>query len=71
MPGVIVIIIISLVRECGEDYKCKGRTIPKGCSVMFPTYLLHMDPEYWKDSEIFDPLRCVHVYVQELCIQLG
>ena len=44
-------------RECKKDYKYKEMTIPKGCVVTFPCYLLHKDPEYWKDPEKFDPMR--------------
>ena len=44
-------------RECKKDYKYKEMTIPKGCEVTFPCYLLHKDPEYWKDPEKFDPMR--------------
>ena len=44
-------------RECQETTVIKGVTIPKGAIVMIPTFLLQIDPQYWKDPEKFDPDR--------------
>ena len=52
-------------RECGKDYVYKGKTIPKGCVVNVSSFLVQKDPEYWKDPEMFDPLRyslCIVVF---------
>ena len=44
-------------RECMKDYKYEDITIPKGASIVIPSFVLHMDPTYWPEPEKFEPLR--------------
>lgn len=53
----VIVLHCSLVRECGRDYTYKGINIPKGTEIPILGYLMHMNPEYWKEPEKFDPLR--------------
>ena len=46
-------------RECKRAFKYEEMTIPEGCSLIIPSYLLHKDPEYWEDPEKFEPLRYI------------
>ena len=39
------------------DYCYKDIVIPTGAVVVSPCFLLQKDPDYWKDPEIFDPMR--------------
>ncbi|XP_068095713.1 cytochrome P450 4B1-like isoform X2 [Hyperolius riggenbachi] len=36
---------------------CDGRSLPAGCLVSLCVISIHMNPEFWKDPEVFDPLR--------------
>ncbi|XP_061424514.1 cytochrome P450 4B1-like [Lethenteron reissneri] len=36
---------------------CDGRVIPTGTRVYINIYCLHRNPEFWKDPEVYDPLR--------------
>ena len=52
----------SYWRHCVKEYKYKDITIPKNSIVDIPSTLLHMDPQYWKDPETFDPMRSLNKY---------
>ncbi|KAM6156413.1 cytochrome P450 3A4-like [Erethizon dorsatum] len=46
-----------LERMCKKDVRVNGVLIPKGTTVMVPTFALHRDPEYWPEPEEFRPER--------------
>lgn len=31
--------------------------MPKGSTVIFPVHLIHRDPRWWPDTDVFDPTR--------------
>ena len=59
VDGMYLAMCYRTSRECQKTTVIKGVTIPKGAIVMIPTYLLQIDPQYWKDPEEFDPDRWV------------
>ena len=59
-PAVMSVLFLSRYnRLCARDYKYKDITIPGGTDVHILSMVLHMDPKYWKDPEVFDPMRCL------------
>jgi cytochrome P450 len=47
-----------LGRSCGpEPYQFRGFTIPPGAALLAPQIVVHRDPRFWDNPEIFDPLR--------------
>ncbi|XP_064612535.1 cytochrome P450 3A11-like [Liolophura sinensis] len=44
-------------RVCKRDVTIKGIHIPAGMTVALPIYMIHHDPGYWTDPEVFDPER--------------
>ncbi|OBS79590.1 hypothetical protein A6R68_22208, partial [Neotoma lepida] len=44
-----------LERVSKKDVEINGVFIPKGTTVMVPTYPLHRDPKYWPEPEEFHP----------------
>lgn len=48
-----------LTRMCTKKYKMPGSDVTLNVGVKFfiPTYSLHHDPEYYPNSEMFDPER--------------
>lgn len=46
-----------LERVCKKDVQVNGVLIPKGTTVMVPTYALHLDPENWPEPKEFRPER--------------
>ncbi|CAL1292652.1 unnamed protein product [Larinioides sclopetarius] len=40
-----------------EDVQYDDIQIPKGTLIQAPVYLMHHDPEFWSEPEIFDPER--------------
>jgi cytochrome P450 len=40
-----------------DDVALDGYLLKKGSTVMLSPYLLHRDPRWWKDPEVFDPTR--------------
>ena len=55
-----------IIRHCVKSVVINGVTIPKGVTVTVPVQLLHNDPKYWRDPDVFDPERyyflceCIH-----------
>ncbi|KAL6035176.1 hypothetical protein STEG23_011471 [Scotinomys teguina] len=46
-----------VIRDCKQDVEIGGVFIPKGTTVMIPTYTLQRDPQYWPEPEEFRPER--------------
>jgi len=44
-------------RRLGADANIGGITIPAGVHVLINIYLIHRDPQQWKDPEVFNPDR--------------
>uniref|UniRef100_A0A914WXD4 Uncharacterized protein n=1 Tax=Plectus sambesii TaxID=2011161 RepID=A0A914WXD4_9BILA len=44
-------------RSCTKDTTVNGVTIPKGCIVSVPVWVIHYDPEFYPDPQKFDPER--------------
>ncbi|XP_075689070.1 cytochrome P450 4A4-like [Rhinoderma darwinii] len=36
---------------------CDGRSLPEGTMIILSIYCINRSPSFWKDSEVFDPLR--------------
>lgn len=51
---------VPFIARClGSDTFIGGNKVPSGTQIMLNLYLIHRDPEQWKDPEVFDPNRCV------------
>ncbi|CAN7949393.1 unnamed protein product, partial [Ixodes hexagonus] len=48
-----------VTRRVEKEIDTGSVRLPKGVSVLIPTYLLHHDPELWQDPDRFDPDRFV------------
>jgi cytochrome P450 len=48
-----------ITRTLGRNAKIGGHELPEGTQVMLNIYLIHRDPEQWKDPEIFNPDRLI------------
>ena len=46
-----------LEREATADDELDGYRIPKGSTLIFPVYLIHRDPRWWPEPNVFDPTR--------------
>merc|ERR1719422_652527 len=46
-------------RHAHQDVPVGDMVIPEGASIMYNTYTLHMDKDYWGDPEIFRPERFI------------
>ena len=46
-----------ITRLLNEDLPVDGYVIPKGTALNIPILLLHHNPKYWENPEVFDPLR--------------
>jgi cytochrome P450 len=46
-----------LEREAVVDDELDRVRVPKGATVIFPVHLIHRDPRWWPDPEVFDPAR--------------
>jgi len=44
-------------RMCTKDWQDEGLFIPKGMMINIPTYVIHHNPEYWPEPELFKPER--------------
>jgi cytochrome P450 len=44
-------------RECVTDDEIAGHRIRKGSVILIPIHVLHHDPRFWTDPEVFDPRR--------------
>ncbi|XP_063243492.1 cytochrome P450 4C1-like [Bacillus rossius redtenbacheri] len=47
----------AVMREVEDEVKLTKYTLPKGCVVVIPMYLVHRNPEYFPDPDRFDPDR--------------
>ena len=48
----------QLVRELQQDTGIAGHLIPNGAALIDVIFFdIHRNPEFWKDPEVFDPLR--------------
>merc|ERR1712130_913039 len=44
-------------RMCTKDWQDEGLFIPKGMLINIPLYVIHHNPEYWPEPELFKPER--------------
>ena len=44
-------------RECNQDWTYKGIKIKKGTNIGIPIHVVHHNPEYWPEPELFKPER--------------
>ncbi|KAI1713408.1 cytochrome p450 domain-containing protein [Ditylenchus destructor] len=44
-----------IARRLGSDASIGGHLIPEGTQVLINIFLIHRDPAYWKDPEVFNP----------------
>ncbi|OQV17437.1 Cytochrome P450 2U1 [Hypsibius exemplaris] len=51
------ILPLGVPHKASEDLYVDGFTIPKGALIVSNIQSIHHDPRYWKNPEIFDPLR--------------
>ena len=49
--------VYSLLRKLEEDTNLAGYLIPKNTLLELRFLNIHRNPEFWKDPEVFDPLR--------------
>ncbi len=47
----------TLARTAAETYDWRGFTIPKGAVLMAPQWVIHRDPRFWPEPELFRPQR--------------
>ncbi|CAI2352701.1 unnamed protein product [Caenorhabditis sp. 36 PRJEB53466] len=48
-----------IARQCVEDIEVRGKTLPSGTAVVMVPSMVHKDPRYWEDPEIFNPERFI------------
>lgn len=51
------IVPLALPHYASVDIDIGGYTIPKGATIFANLMQVHFDEKYWKDPEVFDPLR--------------
>jgi cytochrome P450 len=56
----------SLARTVVEEFEIAGYRIPAGANVVMSTWIMHRDPRYFPDPEIFDPDRWLPERSQKL-----
>ena len=56
----------SLARTVVEEFEIAGYRIPAGANVVMSTWIMHRDPRYFPDPEIFDPDRWLAERSQKL-----
>jgi len=44
-------------RVCVKDWEEEGLSISKGINIAIPIYVIHHNPEYWPEPELFKPER--------------
>lgn len=49
--------VLFIARQITEEFKIKGRTIPPGTTCLVLHYVLHRDPKYFPNPEVFNPDR--------------
>lgn len=56
----------SLARTVVKEFEIAGYRIPAGANVVMSTWIMHRDPRYFPDPEIFDPDRWLPERSQKL-----
>ncbi|EFA75510.1 hypothetical protein PPL_11014 [Heterostelium album PN500] len=54
------VVPLSLPRESRESIVLQDYYIPKGTKIIFNTYSMGHNVEYWKNPEVFDPTRFIN-----------
>lgn len=49
-----------IARQAKEDIKIKDYTLPAGTGVVIAASMVHRDPTYWENPEVFNPERFVN-----------
>ena len=56
----------SLARTAIADFELRGYTIPAGANIVMSQWIVHHDPKYFKDPEVFAPDRWLDPAMQKL-----
>jgi cytochrome P450 len=49
--------VVELIREASQDCEIGGYSIPKGTMLVASQWVMHRDPRYFTDPEVFNPER--------------
>lgn len=58
-------------READEELDIGGYLIPKGTTLFYPIWAVHLDPVYWPEPEVFNPERPKRSYNSAAFIPFG
>jgi len=56
----------SLARKAISDFELRGYTIPAGANIVMSQWIVHHDPKYFPDPELFNPDRWLDPAMQKL-----